>query len=122
MSSDFDDDGILELFGLPADEMQHLVPHCRDSPVRDQQQPPAKHLTGDGSLLDTALTAMWEECLADGLFRYDLSTTSTKVIPGKLGLIAQLNLGRATMKRPTEFRVDQVGMRTHSVLSIAVET
>ncbi len=67
------------------------------------------HLSGDGSLLDTVLTAMWDECAADGLFRYDLAACVTKIVPGTLGLVAQLNTGRATQKRPTEFRVDQVG-------------
>jgi len=43
-----------------------------------------------------------------GLFRYDVTTCETKVIPGNYGFIAQLNEGRHLKKRPTEFRVDKV--------------
>ena len=38
-----------------------------------------------------------------------MTACPTKVIPGMFGFVAQLNEGRATKKRPTEFRVDQVG-------------
>jgi GDP-L-galactose phosphorylase len=31
-----------------------------------------------------------------------------KVLPGEFGFVAQLNEGRHSKKRPTEFRVDQV--------------
>lgn len=41
--------------------------------------------------------------------RYDVSQCATRVLPGRLGFVAQLNEGRANKKRPTEFRVDQVG-------------
>lgn len=60
------------------------------------------------SLLDTILLALWEDCAEQGLFRYDVTACPTKVLPGIYGFIAQLNEGRATKKRPTEFRVDQV--------------
>lgn len=60
------------------------------------------------SLLDTALLALWEDCAEQGLFRYDVTACPTKVLPGMYGFIAQLNEGRATKKRATEFRVDQV--------------
>ncbi len=43
--------------------------------------------------------------------RYDVSQCATRVLPGRLGFVAQLNEGRANKKRPTEFRVDQVGQR-----------
>ncbi|KAK3409441.1 hypothetical protein EUGRSUZ_J01570 [Eucalyptus grandis] len=43
-----------------------------------------------------------------GLFRYNLTTCKTKVIPSDYGFIVQLNEGRHLKKRPTEFRVDQV--------------
>jgi hypothetical protein len=61
------------------------------------------------SLLDAMLLALWEDCAEQGLFRYDVTACPTKVLPGIYGFVAQLNEGRATMKRPTEFRVDQVG-------------
>lgn len=41
--------------------------------------------------------------------RYDVTACPTKVVPGVYGFVAQLNEGRATKKRATEFRVDQVG-------------
>lgn len=43
-----------------------------------------------------------------GLFRYDVTSCETRVIPGTYGFIAQLNEGRHLKKRPTEFRVDKV--------------
>lgn len=46
--------------------------------------------------------------MSRGLFRYDVTTCETKVIPGEYGFIAQLNEGRHLKKRPTEFRVDRV--------------
>ncbi|KAI8464721.1 MAG: GDP-L-galactose phosphorylase 1-like protein [Monoraphidium minutum] len=60
------------------------------------------------ALLDGLLLAHWEDAAAKGLFRYDVTACPTKVLPGSLGFIAQLNEGRATKKRPTEFRLDQV--------------
>ncbi|WIA33989.1 hypothetical protein OEZ86_012374 [Tetradesmus obliquus] len=60
------------------------------------------------SLLDSALLAMWEERAEQGLFRYDVTACPTKVVPGQYGFVAQLNEGRYSKKRPTEFRVDQV--------------
>lgn len=46
--------------------------------------------------------------MTQGLFRYDVTACETKVIPGNLGFVAQLNEGRHLKKRPTEFRVDRV--------------
>ncbi|CAL4911267.1 unnamed protein product [Urochloa decumbens] len=54
------------------------------------------------------LLTEWEERMARGLFRYDVTACETKVIPGNLGFVAQLNEGRHLKKRPTEFRVDRV--------------
>lgn len=61
------------------------------------------------SLLDTVTLALWEQCAGEGLFRYDVTACPTKVLPGQYGFVAQLNTGRATQKRATEFRIDQVG-------------
>lgn len=58
--------------------------------------------------LNTLLLGQWEDRMSRGLFRYDVTVCETKVIPGKLGFIAQLNEGRHLKKRPTEFRVDRV--------------
>ncbi|GLJ11278.1 hypothetical protein SUGI_0150220 [Cryptomeria japonica] len=62
----------------------------------------------DVSFLDSLLLGQWEDRMGKGLFRYDVTTCETKVIPGKSGFIAQLNEGRHLKKRPTEFRVDKV--------------
>jgi hypothetical protein len=61
------------------------------------------------ALLDGLLISMWDDAAAKGLFRYDVTACPTKVLPGNLGFVAQLNEGRATKKRPTEFRMDEVG-------------
>ncbi|XP_043700862.1 GDP-L-galactose phosphorylase 2-like [Telopea speciosissima] len=60
------------------------------------------------SFLDILLLGQWEDRMSRGLFRYDVTTCETKVIPGQYGFIAQLNEGRHLKKRPTEFRVDRV--------------
>ena len=73
------------------------VPSVGDSP-------PA----GDSNLLDSVLLAEWEDRAEQGLFRYDVTACPTQLVPGAYGFIAQCNEGRASKKRPTEFRVDQV--------------
>jgi len=54
------------------------------------------------------LLGQWEDRMTQGLFRYDVTSCETKLIPGNLGFVAQLNEGRHLKKRPTEFRVDRV--------------
>jgi hypothetical protein len=60
------------------------------------------------SLLDSVLLAEWEDRYERGLFRYDVTACPTKVVPGAYGFIAQLNEGRGSKKRPTEFTADKV--------------
>jgi len=60
------------------------------------------------SFLDSLLLAQWEDRMERGLFRYDVTSCETKVVPGSYGFIAQLNIGRLLKKRPTEFKVDRV--------------
>ncbi|KAK6798246.1 hypothetical protein RDI58_005948 [Solanum bulbocastanum] len=60
------------------------------------------------SFLNNLLLGLWEERMSQGLFRYDVTTCETKVIPGRYGFIAQLNEGRHLKKRPTEFCIDKV--------------
>ena len=60
------------------------------------------------SSLDILLMAEWEDRAEQGLFRYDVTACPCKVLPGPYGFVAQLNEGRASKKRPTEFRIDQV--------------
>jgi GDP-L-galactose phosphorylase len=45
---------------------------------------------------------------AQGLFKYGVSACPTRVLPGVFGFIGQLNEGRWTKHRPTEFRLDEV--------------
>ena len=59
-------------------------------------------------LLDTLLRTEWDDRRDAGLFRYDVAACPSLMVPGAYGFIAQLNEGRASKKRPTEFRVDQV--------------
>eukprot|EP00210_Caulerpa_lentillifera_P001776 g1706.t1 len=60
------------------------------------------------TIVDLMMLALWENCASNGLFRYDVTACSTKTLPGVYGFVAQLNEGRATKKRATEFRIDQV--------------
>nr|GMC97049.1 GDP-L-galactose phosphorylase 2-like [Ipomoea batatas] len=60
------------------------------------------------SFLSDLLLGQWEERMSRGIFRYDVTSCETKIIPGMFGFIAQLNEGRHLKKRPTEFRIDQV--------------
>jgi len=63
---------------------------------------------GGRSLLDSVLLAKWEEAFSRGLFRYDVTACPTRMLDGAYGFVAQLNEGRATKKRPTEFPTDAV--------------
>ena len=60
------------------------------------------------SLFDHHVCSGWDECVKLQKFKYDLSTTESRTLPGTLGFVAQLNEGRATKKRQTEFKVDEV--------------
>lgn len=80
----------------------HCVPDDDEDPYeRDDSQQ-------ENYFLDELLLAQWEDRMVRGLFRYDVTACETKMLPGEYGFIAQLNEGRHTQKRPTEFRVDQV--------------
>lgn len=75
------------------------VPSVQDSPS-----------AGGSNLMDSILLAEWEDRAEQGLFRYDVTACPTQLVPGTYGFIAQCNEGRASKKRATEFRVDQVGV------------
>jgi GDP-L-galactose phosphorylase len=77
-------------------------------PPSDRNAAEALGAIAHRSLLDAALLALWDERAEQGLFRYDVTACPTRVLPGVWGFVAQLNEGRATLKRPTEFRVDAV--------------
>ncbi|XP_070619631.1 GDP-D-glucose phosphorylase 1 [Erythrolamprus reginae] len=57
------------------------------------------------SRFDRALRDGWAERMRRGLFRYRLGRLPTRILPGRLGLVAQLNVRRATeRRRPQEVR------------------
>lgn len=60
------------------------------------------------SRVELTLLGLWERCAQKDLFRYDVTQYGTKTLPGSHGFLLQLNEGRITKKRPTEFRVDKV--------------
>lgn len=66
----------------------------------------AKHQACVSHMLK-AKPSIAQHLLAD-VRRYDVTACATRVLPGKHGFVAQLNEGRANLKRPTEFRIDQV--------------
>ena len=64
---------------------------------------------GVPSAFEARALAAWDEAEKGGLFRYSVAAdTETRLLPGPYNFVAQVNEGRATKKRPTEFRVDRV--------------
>ncbi|XP_028905687.1 GDP-D-glucose phosphorylase 1 [Ornithorhynchus anatinus] len=51
------------------------------------------------SRFDQALGAAWGRRMEEGLFRYRLGELPTRVLPGPLGLVAQLNVERGERRR-----------------------
>ncbi|GFZ18888.1 GDP-L-galactose phosphorylase 1 [Actinidia rufa] len=94
----------LPLYAFKKDEDNAIYKHNGSSPGEVR---PIAEVRPIG-LLNNLLLGQWEERMARGLFRYDVTACETKIIPGNYGFIAQLNEGRHLKKRPTEFRVDQV--------------
>lgn len=94
-------------------ELEHITLSDGESESLDDE-PVIKHkLTildeeRNSSTIETTMLALWEMCQQKGLFRYDVTACATKTLPGSYGFQSQLNEGRATKKRPTEFRLDQV--------------
>ena len=83
------------------------VPVLYDSPA-----------AGESNLMDSVLLAEWEDRAEQGLFRYDVTACPTQLVPGPYGFIAQCNEGRASKKRLTEFRVDQVSFQSRTFSSV----
>ncbi|NXF59530.1 GDPP1 phosphorylase, partial [Ciccaba nigrolineata] len=54
------------------------------------------------SRFDRALLAGWSDRMERGLFRYRLGPLPTRVLPGPMGLVAQLNVQRGTERRPPQ--------------------
>lgn len=64
----------------------------------------------DKSMVEMILLGLWDRCNEKGLFRYDVTATSTRRVPGSHGFLLQLNEGRLTKKRTTEFKLPDVVM------------
>ncbi|NXH15694.1 GDPP1 phosphorylase, partial [Bucco capensis] len=54
------------------------------------------------SRFDRALLDSWDDRMERGLFRYRLGPLPTRVLPGHLRLVAQLNVQRGTERRPPQ--------------------
>ncbi|XP_071610130.1 GDP-D-glucose phosphorylase 1 [Heliangelus exortis] len=54
------------------------------------------------SRFDRALLAGWSDRMARGLFRYRLGPLPTRLLPGPMRLVAQLNAQRGTQRRPPQ--------------------
>ncbi|NXI39238.1 GDPP1 phosphorylase, partial [Galbula dea] len=54
------------------------------------------------SRFDRALLKCWDDRMERGLFRYRLGPLPTRVLPGALRLVAQLNVQRGTERRPPQ--------------------
>ncbi len=94
------DDSELEGFTREASPVTHLRPEVFGGFGRPDGQP---------SAFEARALAAWDAAERAGLFRYSVAEdTETRVLPGPYSFVAQVNEGRATKKRPTEFRVDRV--------------
>ncbi|NP_001104198.1 GDP-D-glucose phosphorylase 1 isoform X1 [Xenopus laevis] len=54
------------------------------------------------SPFDKALQSKWEQKMNEGLFRYPLRNLQTKILPGSLSYVAQLNIQRSINRRKPE--------------------
>ncbi|KAE8618134.1 hypothetical protein XENTR_v10009281 [Xenopus tropicalis] len=54
------------------------------------------------SPFDKALQSKWEEKMNEGLFRYPLRNVQTKILPGSVSYVAQLNIQRSINRRKPE--------------------
>ncbi|NXJ85046.1 GDPP1 phosphorylase, partial [Trogon melanurus] len=64
--------------------------------------PQAAGWGGEPSRFDRALLSGWDDRMERGLFRYRLGPLPTRVLPGSLGLVVQLNAERGTQRRPPQ--------------------
>uniref|UniRef100_A0A8D0E8T5 GDP-D-glucose phosphorylase 1 n=1 Tax=Salvator merianae TaxID=96440 RepID=A0A8D0E8T5_SALMN len=54
------------------------------------------------SPFDSILQSGWKDRLKQGLFRYRLGELQTRILPGALGFVAQLNIQRGLERRPPQ--------------------
>ncbi|KAJ0042032.1 hypothetical protein Pint_18606 [Pistacia integerrima] len=86
----------------------YAIKKDREGSTGDNSANSSKEHPQPTCFLHNLLLGEWEDRMNRDLFRYDVTTCETKVIPGEYAFIVQLNEGRHLKKRPTEFRVDQV--------------
>lgn len=63
-----------------------------------------------GSTFDTTLCRLWDQKMAEGVFRYNLDDVKRKTLPGRFGIQVQLNEKRFTQRRKPETESTQVVM------------
>ncbi|XP_076320721.1 GDP-D-glucose phosphorylase 1 isoform X3 [Tachypleus tridentatus] len=69
-------------------------------------QVPRSFIHRGTSKFDQVLQKKWETAMKNGYFRYHLDKLDTKVLPGKYGFIAQLNVKRAQERRKPQDVID----------------
>lgn len=92
-------------------EISDLDLNAKDSDRADsveQENVCAKFSMNNSNKMRSILLASWERCSLKRLFNYDVTKYRTKMLPGSHGFLLQLNEGRITKKRQTEFLVDKV--------------
>jgi len=55
------------------------------------------------SKFDKALMDSWHHAMKQGLFSYNLDQVKTRIVPGKMQYVLQLNLLRASKRRPPQY-------------------
>lgn len=58
---------------------------------------------GQKSKFDKLLETLWDSRMVEGIFRYELGDLETRILPGKYGFVAQLNVKRAQQRRKPQF-------------------
>ncbi|KMZ68798.1 GDP-L-galactose phosphorylase [Zostera marina] len=114
--SNYQEDGKSETVGCGRSCLGKCCFPVSNFPLYEFKKDTQKHEKGSAvagknspiDFLNTLVLGQWEDRMAQGMFRYDVTACETKIIPGNHGFIAQLNEGRHLQKRPTEFRVDCV--------------
>ena len=99
--------GRLEDFSVP-DMDNESSGSVAENPDEECSDSSSAQTVPQRSILDGLIISEWEDRADKGLFRYDVTACPTHTIDGIFGFIAQLNEGRASKKRPTEFCVDKV--------------
>eukprot|EP00892_Ulva_mutabilis_P008241 jgi/Ulvmu1/578/UM001_0586.1 len=94
--------------GLDGDSDNGENSESTSSVISSDEQASVTFSNSNTSLPEKVLCKEWDRRSDQGLFRYDVKSCETKVTEGVYGFVAQLNEGRASKKRATEFCVDKV--------------